>query len=156
MLGDDPRRIGHALTVGRTRLGIGPVAGNRQRYGTSGYCACDPRNARFKVNEPPSKGGLSAVRGEHERHIVRAEGPALPELTRAQRTALLSYRLGPDILTSGKPRTVERLARLGLVTCVSPVDGWWRPTEAGHRVIRLLRRAQDEAARRAAVWNPAR
>lgn len=145
MLDSDPRRVGHRLVVGRTRLGMGAVSG-RQRYGTAGYCSCDPRTVRFKVNEPPSQGGLAVVRGQHAQHIEAVEGPPLPPLTRPQTDALLSYNATLNALTQGRAVTLAALCRYGLVRLEAPspgqVGGWWTPTERGQRVIRLLRRAR--------------
>lgn len=96
----------------------------------------------------PAKGGLRRIRAAHDAHIEAVEGPPLPSLSRAQVEALLSYGYpgeGRARLTAGAPRTLAALERLGLVVWVSPrppEGGGWVPTEAGHRVIRVVRRAR--------------
>lgn len=140
----DPRRIGHELIItGRTPRGR-VQGGGGQFYGTTGHCACAPSTARFTSERPPSSGGLTDVRAEHERHVEAVEGPPLPFLSRPQREALLSYSTMIHRLTAGRGITLDALARAGLLVVVAPlpgeVGGQWVPTEAGLRVIRLLRR----------------
>lgn len=80
--------------------------------------------------------------------MAEVEGPPLPTLTRAQVATLLSYDDRLRRLTAGKLVTLAALERFGLVWRVPPATGvyaQWVPTEAGHRVLRLLRRARAAA-----------
>lgn len=57
----------HRLTTSRRPLGYGAVRGSGMRYGVNGRCSCGWKGYS---NESASKGGTSAVRFEHARHLV--------------------------------------------------------------------------------------